>query len=213
MTRGIALLVLLLFFGPGPADAGGATQAASAPGRRTRPDIGLSLGGLLPLSDNYNGNAWLTSARLSLQRDFRRSYVEMGIPFAGIAWSGGIVPADCETKVLDWTIFDVMAGGTVPIHGHRAHFGLGVGVHRLSVSGSGCVIPLQPAKTAVCKAKCGNDQDDTMFSVEAGAGYRLLDETTADLDLAARLRTPLPPTSGEDDVAGPSLLVQLVVIF
>lgn len=166
------------------------------------------------MADSYWDKDWLTSARLSLQQDFHHSYyVEMGIPFAGIAWSGGLVPADCETRVVDWTIFDAMAGRTIPIRGHRAHFGLGMGMHRINVSGGECIVAPLSEKAATCKGKCGRDRNDTVFCLGAGAGYRLIDEAAADLDLTARFQAPLPPKEGEDDVAGRNLLVQLSVIF
>jgi hypothetical protein len=180
---------------------------------KAAPRLGFGVGALYPLSDTYGGQTRLTSLRFYLRREMKESFVEMGIPFAGIAWSGGIVPADGEARSVDWTVYEIFAGKVLPSVDHPGHFGVGIGLHRLHFSHGDRITPQWKVASYGCGYDCGGDTDAMVVTGEVGFGARLDRWDDSDLTLSIRLRTTLLPSDLDDDAVAHGILVQLGVIL
>ncbi len=180
---------------------------------KVAPRLGFGFGALYPLSDTYGGQTRLTSLRFYLRREMKESFVEMGIPFAGIAWSGGIVPADGEARSVDWTVYEIFGGKVLPSRDHPGHLGVGLGLHRLHFSHGDRITPQWKTVSYDCGYDCGGDVDAMVVTGEVGFGARLDRWDDTDLTLSIRLRTTLLPADLDDDAVAHGILVQLGVIL
>ncbi len=155
----------------------------------------------------------MTNLRFYLRREMGKSFLEMGIPFAGIAWSGGIVPADGERRSVDWAIYDLFVGKVFSPGDHPGHLGVGIGLHRLHFSHGDRITPPWKVASYDCGYDCGGDVDATVVTGEVGFGARLDQWDDTDLTLSIRLRTTLLPTDLDDDAVAHAILIQFGVIL
>jgi hypothetical protein len=196
----------------GAIDAGRATAKPIEVSRlrMDAPRLAFAGGILLPISDSYGGETRLTSLRLYLHRERGDSYFDMGIPFAGIAWSGGFAPSDGEIRAVDWTIYDLFVGKRFAAKDRPLQFGLGIGLHRLDFSSRGYVHPAWKTTIVSC-GDCGGAEGIALTG-ELGAGVDLLDTKEGVVTMSVRLRGALVPAD-LDDAKANSVLIQLGAIF
>jgi hypothetical protein len=206
----IALWIALLT-GCGASASPGADEAQAPPGGKAAPRLGLAGGVILPVSNGYKDQARLAAFRLYLRREWDRAFLEMGIPFAGLAWSGTLGSSDARAQAYDWTIYDLFLARNIVPGPRSAHVGFGLGLHRLHFTEDQRAVSWKNASMEC--GECGSGADGLVLTGEIGVGSRLVHGPKGDLTLTMRFRGMLIPLDAEDEARAQGILFQLGAIF
>jgi len=192
----------------GEATAG---RTSAAPTGARAPRLGFAGGIVFPMSDAYNRASHLTSLRLYLRQKWGRTFLEMGVPVAGIAWSGDFASSGGESRTIDWTIYDLYLGKAFGTERHAAQLGAGLGLHLLDFTRSVAIPEWSPVPVD-CGGDCGG-AEGLALTGEVGFGVNLVDGRNGELNLSIRIRATLIPTDMDDALAAHGVLLQLGAIL